>query len=123
MFLDIPKGELDAINFDCPGNCQECCDRMLSKWLDVDTTASWKKLKKAVASAVYSPKSSMYVCMYVCVYVRMYVCMHVCMHVCIYACRLKIMYASHTYCNYSTKMHGRILAIRQITLNLLISPG
>ena len=52
VFLNIRHGELDAINSDCLRNCQECCDRMLAKWLDVDTTASWKKLRNAVTSAM-----------------------------------------------------------------------
>ena len=55
VFLNIRCGELDAIESDFVRNCQECCDRMLAKWLDVDTTASWEKLRKAVTLAM-SPK-------------------------------------------------------------------
>ena len=63
MFLNIPKGELDAIEFDFPRNCQECCDRMLAKWLDFDANASWKQLKDAVTSAILRPikRTSMFI--------------------------------------------------------------
>ena len=55
VFLNMRSGELDALESDFFRNCQECCDRMLAKWLDVDTTASWEKLKNAVTLAM-SPK-------------------------------------------------------------------
>ena len=57
MFLDVPNGVLDAIESELFGNCQECCDRMVAKWLDVDVTASWKKLKNAVNLAVLKPSN------------------------------------------------------------------
>ena len=57
MFLDIPNGVLDTIESEYFGNCQECCERMVAKWLDIDVTASWKKLKNAVNLAVLKPSS------------------------------------------------------------------
>ena len=57
MFLDIPNGVLDTIESEYFGNSQECCDRMVGKWLDVDVTASWRKLKNAVNLAVLKPSS------------------------------------------------------------------
>ena len=43
---------------------------MLAKWLDVDTTASWEKLRNAVTSAMFIPNdngrtSGFMYCMYV----------------------------------------------------------
>ena len=68
MFLDIPNGVLDIIECEHFGNCWECCDRMVAKWLDVDVTASWKKLNGVLDSAVLklnSPSKSMYLGSYV----------------------------------------------------------
>ena len=44
IFLDIDPGALKIIETDYLGNCQKCCDTMLAKWLEVDTTATWEKL-------------------------------------------------------------------------------
>ena len=52
IFLDIIPGELDIIESDYFGNCTECCNRMLAKWLDVDTSASWEKLKDSIKLAI-----------------------------------------------------------------------
>ena len=68
VFLDIPNGVLDTIESEYFGNCRECCDRMLAKWLDVDVTASWRKLNSAVDLAVLklnSPSKSMYLSSYI----------------------------------------------------------
>ena len=51
VFLNIEPAELACIEHDFR-RCQECCDRMLAKWLEVDTTASWKKIKQSIQSAV-----------------------------------------------------------------------
>ena len=50
VFLNIHHGELASIEHDFR-SCQERCDRMLAKWLDVDTTASWEKLKLSIKLA------------------------------------------------------------------------
>ena len=52
IFLDIIPGELDIIESDHFGNSTECCNRMLAKWLDVDTSASWEKLKDSIKLAI-----------------------------------------------------------------------
>ena len=62
IFLDIIPGELDIIESDHFGNCTECCNRMLAKWLDVDTSASWEKLKDSIKLAI-PDKIGTYVCM------------------------------------------------------------
>ena len=68
VFLNISYGVLDAIESDYFGNCQECCDRMLAKWLDIDVTATWKKLKGAVNLAVLKPNKRTSMFVYVVVY-------------------------------------------------------
>ena len=50
IFLNIHQGELASIERDFR-TCQERCDRMLAKWLDVDATASWEKLKQSITLA------------------------------------------------------------------------
>ena len=52
VFLGVPKGELDAIEYNFFRNCQECCNRMLVLWLDTDSNASWKNIHDAVNLAV-----------------------------------------------------------------------
>ena len=69
MFLDIPNGVLDAIESELFGNCRECCERMVAKWLDVDVTASWKKLKNAVNFAVLKPSNRKGMQLHLCSYV------------------------------------------------------
>ena len=51
-FLDIIPGELDIIESDNFRNCRECCNKMFTKWLDVDTRASWEKLKHCIKLAI-----------------------------------------------------------------------
>ena len=73
--LGLPSGELNAIEAGYPTNIKWCCNQMLEKWLEMDTTASWEKLHAAIESPAVtrtqscsSPDrgaSGMYVCMYV----------------------------------------------------------
>lgn len=44
VLLGLVNGVLKAIEAGWPTNVQWCCDKMLEKWLEVDTFASWKKL-------------------------------------------------------------------------------
>ena len=99
-FLDVPTGELNAIEAGWPINTKWCCNQMLEKWLDMDTTASWEKICAAIESpAVSSNQSSKgtsmilcyvysYTCMCVCVCecVCVRVCVCVCMCVCVFVC-------------------------------------
>ena len=48
--LGLPHGELKAIEVGYPTDVKWCCDRMLEKWLDKDTTASWRKLFTIIES-------------------------------------------------------------------------
>ena len=52
--LDLPSGELKAIEAGYPTNVKWCCNQMLEKWLEVDTTASWKKLLIVIESSAVS---------------------------------------------------------------------
>ena len=52
--LDLPSGELDAIEAGWPINVKWCCNQMLEKWLQVDPTASWRNLFAAIESLYVS---------------------------------------------------------------------
>ena len=52
--LGLPSGELKAIEAGWPTNVKWCCNQMLKKWLEVDPTASWKKLFIAIDSPAVS---------------------------------------------------------------------
>ena len=46
--LSLPKGQLEAIKAEWPTNFKHCCNRMLDKWIEVDTTASWEKMNAVI---------------------------------------------------------------------------
>ena len=48
--LDLPIEELKAIEAGYPKNVKWCRDQRLIKWLEVDPTASWKKMFTAIGS-------------------------------------------------------------------------
>jgi len=48
--LGLPSGELKAIEAGYPTNVKWCCNQMLEKWLELDTTASWRKLLTVIES-------------------------------------------------------------------------
>ena len=52
--LGLPSGELKAIEAGWPTNVKWCCNQMLEKWLEVNTTASWKKLQNVIESSAVS---------------------------------------------------------------------
>jgi len=52
--LGIPSGELEAIEAGWPTNVKWCCNQMLKKWLEIDTTASWEKLFTVIKSPAMS---------------------------------------------------------------------
>ena len=52
--LGLPIGELNIIEAGYPTNVKWCCNRMLEKWLEVDSTASWEKLFTAIESPAMS---------------------------------------------------------------------
>ena len=60
--LDLPTGELKAIEAGWPTNAKWCCNQMLEKWLEMDITASWRKLLTVIGSpAVSGCDQGMYV--------------------------------------------------------------
>ena len=52
--LGLPSGELKAIEAGWPANVKWCCNQMLKKWLEMDTTASWGKLFTVIESPAVS---------------------------------------------------------------------
>ena len=52
--LGLPSGALDIIEHDNHYKAKECCNAMLRKWLQVDTTASWSKLFTVIESPAVS---------------------------------------------------------------------
>ena len=51
--MGLPSGEL-AIEAGYPTNVKWCCNQMLKKWLEMDTTASWGKLFTVIESPAVS---------------------------------------------------------------------
>ena len=52
--LGLPSRELKAIEAGYPTNVKWCCNQMLEKWLEMDPTASWRKLFTAIESLAVS---------------------------------------------------------------------
>ena len=52
--LGLPIGELNAIEAGWPTNVKWCCNQMLEKWLETDSTASWEKLFTVIESPTIS---------------------------------------------------------------------
>ena len=50
--LNIDEDLLNIIDKDNPNNCENCCSKMLSSWLDLDPNASWSILLDAVDKAI-----------------------------------------------------------------------
>ena len=55
ILLGLPSGTLDIIEHDHVHKATHCCNAMLKKWLEMDTTASWEKLFTAIESPAVSP--------------------------------------------------------------------
>ena len=55
--LGIPNEELKAIEVGYPTNLKWCSNKMLEKWLEMDSTASWSKIFKAIQSPAMSSTS------------------------------------------------------------------
>ena len=63
--LGLSSKTLDIIEYDNPYSDMEYCITMLKKWLEVDTTASWRKFFTAIESPAVSgsaPHKGDYVC-------------------------------------------------------------
>ena len=52
--LGLPSGTLDIIEHDHMHKATHCCNAMLRKWLEMDTTASWRKLFTVIESSAVS---------------------------------------------------------------------
>ena len=52
--LGLPTATLDIIKNDHKDRAEPCCNAMLKKWLQVDTTASWSKLFTVIESPTVS---------------------------------------------------------------------
>ena len=52
--LGLLSGALDIIEHDNHHKATPCCDAMLSKWLEVDHTATWSKLIDVIQSPAVS---------------------------------------------------------------------
>ena len=52
--LGLPSATIDIIEHDNHYKARQCCNVMLNKWLQVDTTASWRKLFTVIESPAVS---------------------------------------------------------------------
>ena len=52
--LGLSTATLDIIEHDNHYKARQCCNAMLSKWLEVDTTASWEQLFTVIESPAVS---------------------------------------------------------------------
>ena len=52
--LGLPSGTLDIIEYDHMHKASPCCNAMLRKWLEMDITASWRKLFTVIESPAVS---------------------------------------------------------------------
>ena len=52
--LGLPIERLNIIENDNRDKAEPCCNAMLEKWLQVDTTASWRKLFSVIESLAVS---------------------------------------------------------------------
>ena len=46
--LDLPREELKIIEHDNYHKAVQCCNAMLDRWLEVDPSATWKKMLEAI---------------------------------------------------------------------------
>ena len=52
--LGLSIGELKAIEAGWPINIKWCCNQMLEKWLEMDTTVTWSKVFTVIESPAVS---------------------------------------------------------------------
>ena len=52
--LGLPSATIDNIEHDNHYKARQCCNVMLNMWLQVDTTASWRKLFIVIESPAVS---------------------------------------------------------------------
>ena len=56
--LGLSSGYLKATEAGYPTNVRWCCNEMLEKWLEIDATASWRKLFTVIESPAVRPCSA-----------------------------------------------------------------
>ena len=54
ILLGLSSGRLQAIEAGWPTNVKRCCNQMWEQWLQMDITASWKKLFSVIESPAVS---------------------------------------------------------------------
>lgn len=57
VLLGIPLGEVQAIEGGYPTNVKWCCNKMLEKWFETNTSATWEHLIAAIDSRAISARS------------------------------------------------------------------
>ena len=66
ILLGISSERLNIIEHDHMFRAEPCCNMMLEKWLQIDTTVSWKKLFTAIESFSVPHKGNE-ICIHVCI--------------------------------------------------------
>ena len=56
--LGLPSEQLSDIEAEYPTNSKRCCNEMLEKWLETDSSPSWGKLLRAIESLAVSSSSN-----------------------------------------------------------------
>ena len=46
--LQLSSGTIGIIEHDCHHKAVECCNEMFTKWLDIDSKATWKRIKEVL---------------------------------------------------------------------------
>ena len=57
ILLGLPSKDLGVIEAAYSADVKWCCNQMLKKWLEIDTTASWEKLLTVIKSSAVSSAS------------------------------------------------------------------
>ena len=65
--LGLSTGTLDIIEYDNRDKAVPCCNAMLEKWLDVDSTASWNKILSVIQSPSVSSGQTLEKGIHVCI--------------------------------------------------------
>jgi len=84
--LDLSRGLLDSIEYDHAHKAESCCNAVLEKWLDVDSSASWKKLFEVMESPAVSIKQGTSACAVCICCTDLCICCIVCMCVIVCVC-------------------------------------
>ena len=86
--LGLSTGALDIIENDNMHKAVQCCNGMLKKWLELDTTASWEKLFEVIESPAVGCAFRSDNGMYVNVVTAKYIHVHIEVASCTLSCRL-----------------------------------